>query len=180
MAEGQRPAARLRHVADIERREAGGLRLPAEPRDEGDQIGMAEIATPRETDDLVARPVIGQPHRAGAAAPRGAARRAPRPRAGRNDDAPLVAGLGQGSGGREQHSGGEQAGESGRRSEGDHGPARGTLPPLAPLLGAARAAAACASALRASEVRPAMPPKFMVSTALLGTMIVLPRSLTLS
>jgi hypothetical protein len=32
----------------------------------------------------------------------------------------------------------------------------------------------------ASEVMPAMPPRFMLSTALLGTMIVLPRSLTLS
>jgi hypothetical protein len=49
------------------------------------------------------------------------------------------------------------------------------LPPAA-----CRAAAACASALRASDVTPAMAPKFIESIALLGTMMVLPRSLTLS
>jgi len=49
----------LRHIADIEDRQAGGVRLAAEPLDESDRFRMAEIAMFTRPHHLEAGPFPG-------------------------------------------------------------------------------------------------------------------------
>ncbi len=70
MAEGQRAAARLGHVADIERRQPRRPRALTQPLDKADHVGVAEIAVAAEPDDVVARAVERQLRGTGDAAAR--------------------------------------------------------------------------------------------------------------
>ena len=68
MARRHRSAARLRHVADIERREMRCLRGVAQPLDIGDRVGVPVIAVAAEADRRIAGTVGGQRGGAGEAA----------------------------------------------------------------------------------------------------------------
>ncbi len=91
MAEGQRPAAWLRHVADIEGRKTLGRGVAPQALDKGEEIGMAEIAVAREANHLIADPVRRQLRRAGNAATGNAADDPRRSRQRIGDPAPGIA-----------------------------------------------------------------------------------------